>query len=179
MKITKILLSVFTMGLLTSCGSHEIQDYSNTSPQLDLFSFFSGDLVASGVVRNRSGKVIRHFNADIKASIENNVLILDEYFVFSDGEEQYRKWEISREEGANFTGIANDIVGTAVGSSSGQALRWQYKMKLKSKGREFLISFDDWIFQVNDKTLINITDLTKWGFKVGEVVLVIEKLKAV
>ncbi|MGB2517319.1 MAG: DUF3833 family protein, partial [Pseudomonadales bacterium] len=37
-------------------------------------------------------------------------------------------------------------------------------------------NLDDWMYQLNDSRIINRTIMTKWGFKVGEITLIIEKL---
>jgi hypothetical protein len=34
---------------------------------------------------------------------------------------------------------------------------------------------DDWMYLITPDTLINETSMTKWGFNVGEIVLVIQK----
>ena len=36
---------------------------------------------------------------------------------------------------------------------------------------------NDWIYQLDESRLINQTEMTKWGFKVGQITLVIEKIK--
>ncbi len=172
-KISKAVLLFLSSLSLISCSSIDVEDYQNTAPKLDVFEFFTGDLIASGVVKNRSGKVVRHFNADIKASLEKNKLILDETFLFSDGEEDFRKWEIIRRDENKYRGTANDVIGEAFGQSAGHALRWKYDLMLEVDGRSIKVEFDDWMFQTSDNILINISDIKKWGFKVGEVVLVI------
>lgn len=161
---------------LVACSSHDVQDYAEIKPDLDLFHFFQGDLVASGIVRNRSGKVIRYFNADIDAFLEGETLVLDERFVFSDGEEEHRVWKINRVEDASYIGTANDILNQATGRSAGNATRWRYSMNLKSRGREIKVEFDDWLYKTNDRTLINVSDIKKWGIKVADVVLVIHRM---
>lgn len=161
--------------ILTACSSVSIDDYKGTSPNLDLFDFFEGQLHASGVVKNRSGKVIRHFNADIQARVEQDILILDETFLFSDGEEDFRQWRIKRVSADSFEGQANDINGMAFGETAGNALRWKYNLTLVSNGRNIDVDFDDWMFQTSEDIIVNISDIKKWGFKVGEVVLVIIK----
>ena len=171
----KHLALLGTLCLCIACSNINIDDYRNTEPKLDLFTFFSGELSASGVVRNRSGKVIRHFNADIQAHINGDTLTLNEQFLFSDGEQQQRIWQITRQDKHHYQGTANDIEGTARGESAGQALRWQYKLNLESEGRQYSVNFDDWLFQTNSNTLINITDMSYFGFNVGEVVLVIQR----
>ncbi|WP_096087756.1 DUF3833 domain-containing protein [Agaribacterium haliotis] len=173
----KILLALLTLLALTACQGPHINDYRGTEPELDLFAFFTGELSASGVVRKRSGKVIRHFNASITANQQGDVLTLDEQFVFSDGEQQQRIWRIQREKDNNFRGRAADVDGEARGQSRGQALQWRYKLELSVDGKQYKVKFDDWMYLVNSHTLINISDMYFWGFKVGDVVLVINKDK--
>ena len=50
----------------------DAEDYADNRPALDPEAFFDGQLTAHGVVKNRSGKVIRHFNADIKAYFDEH-----------------------------------------------------------------------------------------------------------
>lgn len=169
------LAAAFVLAMTVACSSVDVAHYQSVEPKFDLFEFFSGDLKASGIVRTRSGKVTRYFNADIRAYIKDDVLYLDEVFEFNDGEVDKRLWEISRVADNRFRGVANDIVGEAEGASSGNALRWAYSMVLTVNGRNIQVDFDDWIFQTSEDTLINVTDIKKWGFKVGEVVLVISK----
>jgi hypothetical protein len=38
------------------------------------------------------------------------------------------------------------------------------------------VSLDDWLYLVDERHLLNRTTLTKFGFRVGELTLVIEKL---
>ena len=76
------------MGFLSACFSALVTGYANNRPKLSLQEFFNGTLRANGTVKDRSGKVIRYFDASIDASWENGVGTLDESFVFDDGEEQ-------------------------------------------------------------------------------------------
>ena len=171
----RVAATAFVTFILGACSSASIEDYDGLSPKLDVFEFFQGDLLASGVVKNRSGKVVRHFNADIKAFVEGEELILDETFLFNDGEEDFRKWRIKRTGVDVYEGVANDVSGLAFGQAAGNALRWEYKLNLVTNGRTIEVDFDDWMFQTSDNIIINISDIKKWGFKVGEVVLVIIK----
>jgi hypothetical protein len=43
-------------------------------------------------------------------------------------------------------------------------------------GREWVLTLDDWLVQIDEDTLINTTDLKKWGFTVAELVLSIRKV---
>ena len=74
--------------MLNGCSAVPIEDYAENRPILVAETFFSGELIASGIVKDRSGRVIRYFNATIDASWEGGVGTLDEQFVSDDGEEQ-------------------------------------------------------------------------------------------
>jgi hypothetical protein len=39
------------------------------------------------------------------------------------------------------------------------------------KNKKIKVRFDDWIFKQDDKTAINKATLTKFGFKVGELIV--------
>ena len=54
--------------ILAGCAGPGLEDYSDMEPALTPQTFFTGELSARGVVKNRSGKVIRTFDADISAS---------------------------------------------------------------------------------------------------------------
>jgi hypothetical protein len=43
---------------------------------------------------------------------------------------------------------------------------------LKTKeGKRYDIDFDDWMFLIDDKVMLNRAVMTFWGFKVGEVLI--------
>ena len=72
--------------ILAGCGSISVEDYAENRPTLVPETFFKGQLSAHGVVKNRAGTVIRHFNADIKAYWKDGVGTLEEDFLFDDDE---------------------------------------------------------------------------------------------
>jgi hypothetical protein len=82
------------VGILSACASISVTDYANNGPKLVMQEFFIGTLRANGIVKDRSEKVIRYFDASIDASWEDGVGTLDENVVFDDGEEQQRIWTI-------------------------------------------------------------------------------------
>ena len=167
--LTLLLLSI--VGCTTT-----LDDYTNTHPQLELDSFFNGDLKAWGIVQGRSGKVIRTFTAELNGQWEGNQGILDETFIYNDGEQQHRSWNLIKLENGRYSGTANDVLTPANGGTKGFAMNWQYSVLLEVDGSTWNISFDDWMYLVNENSLINKAALTKFGFKVGEVTLFIQKL---
>jgi hypothetical protein len=100
---------------------------------------------------------------------------LEEWFVFDDGEKTTRTWQITKLKEGHYIGTAGDVVGQALGESNGFALHWDYQLDLPVDGKEVRVTFDDWLYQVDNKVVINRSIITKWGFRVGEVILVITK----
>ncbi|WP_025819479.1 DUF3833 domain-containing protein [Shewanella marina] len=171
----KSLLVIVSLLGLTSCSSASIDDYQATTPKLVLADFFNGKLTAAGIVQDFSGKVTRTFTVTMQASWQGNQGVIDEDFIFNDGEKQKRIWQITRQAPGQYTGTANDILGTATGVSAGNALQWRYEMILNVDGTDYQVSFDDWMFLVDDNTIINKSDIIKFGVKVASVTLVINK----
>ena len=106
---------------------------------------------------------------------KDNQLILTENFIYSDKKTQQRIWKIKKVKENTYQGEASDIVGLAHGKQSGNALHWTYVMDLEVDGKHYHINFDDWMYLVTPKRLINKTSMSKFGFDVGDVTLTIEK----
>lgn len=172
----RILALLVTSILLFACSSQHLSDYDNKQPQLDLRGFFTGELEASGVVIDRSGVVTRTFTVELLGRWQGNQGVLEEWFVFDDGEKTTRTWRITDLGKGQYTGTAGDIIGTAQGRSNGNALHWVYDLQLTVDGTEYDVKFDDWMYQVSEREIINRSKIVKWGFEVGEVILSIRKL---
>jgi len=171
---------IMISGVLIACSSATIDNYQGREPALDLKSFFAGDLVAYGIVRDRSGKVIRYFKAVLKGSWNNEgVGTLDEVFWFDDGERQTRIWTMTPHRDGNYVGTASDVEGAAIIETSGNAVRLSYKLRIPYKDSDIVVSMDDWMYQVVPGVVINETVMTKFGFEVGKVTLAIMKSSVV
>lgn len=173
----KQLLFVFT-ALLIGCAGPSINDYSTTEPTLNIESFFDGQLQVYGIVRNRQGKLIRHFEAQIAAHWDKGIGTLDETFLFNDGEKQTRIWTLKpNKQKGHFLGYADDVVGAAKIRVSGQAMNIRYYLSVPwGDDSSIDIAMDDWLFKVAPGVIMNETMMTKWGIHVGTVTLVIMKV---
>ena len=164
----RLLLSVILILLLNSCSEMKPEDYKNTKPIIKIEEYFQGNVKAWGMLQGRSGEVKRQFVADMKGEFDGENLILNETFIWNDGEKQERRWVIKKVGDNRYEGTAPDVIGVAKGVSFGSAFKFEYKLKVPYKNKEIGIRFDDWIFQQDEKTAINKATLSKFGFKVGE-----------
>ncbi len=161
--------------LLIGCGSANLSEHTGTTPELKLEQFFDGDLIAYGMVLDRSGNLLRRFEADLVAEWQGDRGEIKEWFRFADGERSTRIWKLTKTGDNTYTGTAGDVIGEAYGETQGSALYWQYTLEIKVDGSMYEVTLDDWMFLMDDQRLFNKTEMSKFGFKVGELVLFIEK----
>ncbi len=156
---------------LAGCGSVDIDKYRDETPVLELRDYFDGTLDAHGIFQDRGGEVVKRFRVVIEASWQGEVGTLDERFTYSDGSTQRRVWTITRTGPGRYVGRADDVVGEARGEAAGNALRWRYVMALPVDGKVYNVDFDDWMFLMDDRVMLNRSVMSKWGFRLGEVTL--------
>lgn len=164
--------------LLAGCGNVEVERYAGEQPTLDLVAFFSGPVQAWGMVQNRSGEVTKRFHVRIDSRRDGERLILDERFVYSDGTRQQRTWTLIPDGNGRWRGEAGDVVGEAQGQVAGNALQWRYRLDVPVDGRHWVLDMDDWMYLMDQDTLINRTRMSKFGVEVGQVTLFFRKLAA-
>lgn len=173
--IKRPLIALCAILGFTACSSVQVEQYAQQTPQLDLRKYFTGTLDAYGMFQNRSGEVIKRFHVVINAHWEGDTGTLDEQFTYSDGTTQQRVWTIRKTAEKQYVGTAADVVGEANGSASGNALRWQYVLSLPVDGKVYEVNFDDWMFLMDERVMLNRSAMSKWGFHLGEVTLTFVK----
>lgn len=156
---------------LVGCASHGIDDYRDQQPVLDLRDYFNGVIDAYGVFQDRSGRVVRRFTVVMTCTWQGDQGVLDEVFSYSDGSTERRIWRLTRGPDGQYTGTAGDVVGTAQGQTRGNAFRWAYTLQLPVDGKTYEVQFDDWMFLMDQRVMLNKAVMSKWGVRLGEVTL--------
>lgn len=169
------LAAAVGLALLGGCASPVPADYAGERPTLDLRTYFDGELVAHGLFTDRAGKVVRRFEVAITGRWNGREGTLDERFTYSDGRTERRVWHLVDHGGGRYTGRADDVVGEAVGIAAGNALNWRYTLRLPVDGSVYEVQFDDWMFLMNDRVMLNKAAMSKFGVGLGEVTLAFEK----
>ncbi|NBB59088.1 DUF3833 family protein [Pseudomonas sp. ODNR1LW] len=157
--------------LLVSCNNVGVEHYAQERPTLDLVAFFSRPVQAWGLFQNRSGEVVKRFHVQIESRVEGQQLILDERFLYSDGTRQRRVWTLQPAGDGRWHGRADDVVGEASGEIAGNALRWRYRLDLPVDGRHWEVDLDDWMYLMDEDTMINRSSMSKLGVELGQVIL--------
>ncbi len=175
-KRTLTILAAGTLALaLAGCAGPQVSDYAAERPLLELSSYFNGTLDAYGVFTDRSGQVVKRFTVVMHCSWQGDDGVLDEDFLYSDGTRQKRVWRLKKKPDGRFTGIADDVVGSAQGQAAGNAFRWAYTLALPVDGRVWHVEFDDWMYLMNERVMLNKAVMSKWGVRLGEVTLTFVK----
>lgn len=172
----KSLLTLGVCGILTGCGSPQIEDFNGTTPEFIPQEYFNGPMTAYGMVKDRDGKIIRRFKGKLVGSWDaKGVGTLDEKFVYDDGEIQTRVWTLKPTGEKTFIGTAGDIVGDAQMVANGNTVMIDYVMKVPYKDSTIDISVRDWLHLQEDGVILNHSKMKKFGFEVGELVITIIK----
>jgi len=170
MTVSRVILLLLLM-MLAGCSSVNVEQYRDERPKLDLQKYFDGTIDAWGMFQDRSGKVVKRFTVRIDARWSGNTGTLDEHFEYSDGSKSRRVWKLERINEHRYRGTADDVVGAATGELYGNALRWQYVLKLDIDGRVWEVDFDDWMYLMDDQVMLNRSVMSKYGVRLGEVTL--------
>lgn len=161
--------------LVAGCGGLQLEDHEISGPAFDPFDYFAGDTRAWGIVQDWRGRVVRRFEVDIVGHVANNELILDEDFRYGDGETSTRQWRLQKLADNQISGTANDVSGTARGEIGGNGMFWRYSMDLAVDNKSYHVTFNDWLWQLDNEVLVNRAYIKKFGLTVAEVTLFMQK----
>ena len=163
--------AVASSASLIGCASPQVGDYASQTPTLDLAQYFSGSVDAHGIFQGRSGQIARRFTVVMECSWKGNEGVLDEAFTYSDGTTQRRIWRLTKHADGHYTGTADDVVGTARGQTQGNAFRWGYTLALPVDGKVYHVDFDDWMYLIDERVMLNRATMSKFGVRLGEITL--------
>ena len=160
--------------VIVGCASVQVADYAQEKPKFDLREYFTGRIIAHGIVQDRSGKVTRRMTVDMACTWVGDTGTLNEDFTYADGKKERRIWTIKK-QGDRYIGTAADVVGEAIGTAAGNTLNWKYVLALPVDDKVYNVDFDDWMWQLDDKVMMNRAVFSKFGFRLGEVLITFYK----
>lgn len=169
--MSKIAATVVALTALAiaGCQPMRIEEFEGRTPRLDLFEYFDGRSKATGIFEDRFGRLRREFTVDIVGRREGgDAFVLEEDFVYSDGETERRVWRLVRKAPGVYEGYADGVIGVAQGRSAGNAFHFRYDFALKVGEQRWNVHFDDWMFLQPDGVVLNRARVTKWGFALGD-----------
>lgn len=159
--------------LFFSFASQRIADYAGTGPRLDIRTSLSGPLISEGVIYGPTGRVVSRFVATMHGTWEGDTGTLSESFRYDNGATQERLWRLTLAADGSFTGEADDIIGTAQGEQLGAAAHLTYRIRLPEASGGHVLDASDWLYLVENGTILNRSEMRKFGIKVAELVATI------
>lgn len=142
-------------------------EYAGTAPALDPSRHLSGALTVDGVIFGPFGRVTSRFNADMQGSWDGAAGHLAESFRFAGGGRQERAWHLQLGEAGRVTATAEDVIGTATGQASGATLVLRYRLRLGEAAGGHVLSVTDWMYLTEEGTIVNRSEMHKFGLPVA------------
>ena len=170
------IIALFFLVLLAGCGlKPSLKDEKLSNLQLNLEEFFEGDVVAYGQFQDILGNVSRRFVVDVKGTWDGKKLTLVENFKYADASQEKRVWRLTKTGEQTWVGTADGVIGIAEGREDGDTFYWAYTIDLPVPDGTMQVSFKDYMWLQSEDRLLNKAYMSKWGFPLGEVILMFEK----
>ena len=160
--------TVFT--LVSGCSTMTIESLARDTPTFDFREYFQGHTRASGWFSDRFGRPRRHFCGDFIGTEKNGKLELEETLFYSDDVTESRVWLVDLQTDGNFSATSDSLIGNATGTFKGNTLAMNYTMRVKiAEDKEWVLGMKDFMLLQPDHSLHNITQVYKWGIRIGTV----------
>lgn len=174
--LAALLVLTAARQFLFSFRAQKPADYAATAPQMSLAEHLNGDILSEGIIYGPTGRVTSSFVAQMRGEWSGNRGTLSEDFKYSTGVIQNRKWTLEIGQNGHFTATADDIVGKAKGEISGSTAVMYYRIVLPPSAGGHVLDVTDWLYLVENGTIINRSELRKYGIKVAELVATMRRV---
>ncbi|OYX20536.1 MAG: hypothetical protein B7Z04_06015 [Rhodobacterales bacterium 32-66-9] len=144
-------------------------DYAS-GPAFDLRRHLNGPLACDGVIFGPTGRVTSRFVADMEGRWEGSTGTLSEEFRYDSGSIQHRAWTLALGEGGRIIATAPDVVGQGEGRVAGSGVMLRYRIRLTPEAGGHVLDVVDWMYLMENGTIMNRSQFRKFGIKVAELV---------
>lgn len=173
-----VLLGLTLWQRLMTFSAQSPADYRGQGPQIDPRTHLNGPILCEGVIYGPLGRVVSRFVADMQGEWHGNVGTLREAFRYDSGGTQHREWRLTLSNDGTIRAEADDLIGQGWGETAGPAMRLGYKIRLPAESGGHVLDVTDWMYLVENGTIINRSQFRKFGFKVAELVATMRKADA-
>ncbi|WP_106205789.1 DUF3833 domain-containing protein [Aliiruegeria haliotis] len=169
--ILLLAITVLTArSLLLSFRAQRPADYAATSPEFDIRQVLSGPIISEGLIYGPSGRMTNSFVARMHGEWRGDSGTLSEDFTYSNGNSMQRKWFLTMGPDNTFTATADDIEGEGYGVISGATVMMRYRIRLPEAAGGHVLNVTDWLYLMEDGTIMNRSEMRKFGIKVAELI---------
>ncbi|MFN7224290.1 MAG: DUF3833 domain-containing protein [Paracoccaceae bacterium] len=153
-------------------------DLADRGPRFDLRHHLSGPILCEGVIYGPTGRVTSRFVAEMDGTWHGNTGTLRERFRYDSGSVQDRCWTLKLGNDGNLRAEAPDVVGTGTGRAEGPAVEMRYRIRLDESAGGHVLDVVDWMYLMENGTIMNRSQFTKFGVTVAELVATMRKVPA-
>ena len=146
------------------------EDYEGKGPDFNLREVLDGPIQCEGMIYGPTGRVTSRFVADMDVNWNGNVGVMDEVFTYDSGAVQKRQWTLTLGNDGSIKAEAPDVIGVGTGQQAGSALQLNYRIKLPDESGGHELDTVDWMYLVDNGSIINRSQFRKYGIKVAEIV---------
>jgi hypothetical protein len=175
------LVVIALMALRTRYASFIAQapsDYTGKGPAFDLRQHLSGPLACEGVIFGPTGRVTSRFVADMQGTWTGTTGTLAEVFRYDSGTIQHRAWTLAVAPDGTITATAPDVVGQGTGRVEGSGVLLRYRIRLTPEAGGHVLDVTDWMYLLENGTIMNRSQFRKFGIKVAELVATMRPVPA-
>lgn len=145
-------------------------EFVGKGPRFDPRTHLSGPILCEGVIFGPLGRVSSRFVAEMHGVWVGNQGTLKERFRYDSGVVQIREWRLTLRNDGSLSAEADDVEGTGTGIVEGPAVEMQYRLRLPRDAGGHVLNVRDWMYLMENGTIMNRSQFTKFGFTVGELV---------
>ena len=153
------------------------QDYAGMEPAFDIRQHLSGPMTCEGVIYGPMGRITSRFTANMHGHWDGDSGRLEEHFRYDSGTVQDREWRLRLQSDGRIRAEADDLVRAGIGTQKGAAVRLLYTIRLPESAGGHALDVTDWLYLVDDKTIVNRSQFRKYGIKVAELVATMRKVE--
>jgi len=173
-----MLIASFTASRYVSFWGQKPEDYS-TGPTFDIRERLNGPIDCEGVIYGPTGRVTSRFVAHFNAEWNGNKCIMREEFHYDSGQTQNREWHLTLGTDGAILAEAPDVIGAGSGRQEGSAVLLNYKIKLTDDAGGHVLDTTDWMYLMQNGTIMNRSQFRKFGIKVAELVATMRPAQSV
>lgn len=154
------------------------EDLAGKTPTFDLRRHLDGPLLCEGLIYGPTGRVSSRFVADMEGTWAGDTGTLAETFRYDTGRRQSRQWTLALAPGGTIRATAPDVLGTGTGRVAGAAVQLCYRIRLEPEAGGHVLDVTDWMYLMENGTIMNRSQFRKFGIQVAELVATIRPAPA-
>jgi hypothetical protein len=152
------------------------EDMAARGPTFDMKHYLSGPILCEGVIYGPTGRVTSRFVAEMEGAWDGDTGTLRETFRYDTGAVQDREWTLHLDPDGTIRAEAPDVVGQGTGRAAGAGVQMRYRIRLGEDAGGHVLDVTDWMYLMENGTIMNRSQFTKFGFTVAELVATMRRV---